>query len=43
LGYYYDPDLRRIHLWNSSGQVIRLVEGRSYFGKFVPTQKGAWD
>jgi hypothetical protein len=41
--YYYDPDLRRIHLWNSDGQVIRYVEGRSYFGKFVPTKKGAQD
>uniref|UniRef100_UPI003AA946BD hypothetical protein n=1 Tax=Candidatus Electronema sp. TJ TaxID=3401573 RepID=UPI003AA946BD len=41
--YYYDPDLRRIHLWNSSGQVIRHVEGRSYFGWFVPTKKGAMD
>jgi hypothetical protein len=41
--YYYDPDLRRIHLWNDSGQVIRHVEGRSYFGWFVPTKKGAWD
>ncbi|WLE95499.1 MAG: hypothetical protein QTN59_12485 [Candidatus Electrothrix communis] len=41
--YYYDPDLRRIHLWNSSGQVIRYVEGRSYFGYFVPTIKGAWE
>ena len=39
--YYYDPDLRRIHLWNSSGQVIRHVEGRSYFGWFVPTVSGA--
>ncbi|MCI5163307.1 MAG: hypothetical protein D3917_15065 [Candidatus Electrothrix sp. AX5] len=39
--YYYDPDLRRIHLWNESGQVIRYVEGRSYFGYFVPTKKGA--
>lgn len=41
--YYYDPELRRIHAWNSSGQVLRYVEGRSYFGKFVPTKKGAWD
>ncbi|WP_420208839.1 WD40 repeat domain-containing protein, partial [Candidatus Electronema sp. JC] len=41
--YYYDPDLRRIHLWNSSGQVIRHVEGRSYFGWFRPTKKGAMD
>ncbi|MGR0481266.1 MAG: nSTAND1 domain-containing NTPase [Candidatus Electronema sp. V4] len=41
--YYYDPDLRRIHLWNSSGQVIRHVEGRSYFGWFRPTKKGARD
>ncbi len=39
--YYYDPDLRRIHLWNSSGQVIRHVEGRSYFGWFRPTVSGA--
>ncbi|CAK8725077.1 hypothetical protein KKHLCK_15805 [Candidatus Electrothrix laxa] len=41
--YYYDSDLRRIHVWNDSGQVIRYVEGRSYFGYFVPTRKGAWD
>jgi hypothetical protein len=38
---YYDPDLRRFHLWNEYGQVFRYVEGRSYFGKFVPTQSGA--
>jgi hypothetical protein len=41
--YYYDPELRRIHAWNSSGQVLRYVEGRSYFGKFVPTKQGAQD
>jgi conflict system STAND superfamily ATPase len=37
---YYDSALRRFHLWNSSGQVVRYVEGRSYFGKFIPTQAG---
>jgi hypothetical protein len=38
---YYDPDLRRFHLWNEAGQVLRYVEGRSYFGKFVPTRSNA--
>ncbi|HEV7395142.1 MAG TPA: WD40 repeat domain-containing protein [Pyrinomonadaceae bacterium] len=36
---YYDRDCRRLHLWNEAGQVFRYTEGRSYFGKFVPTRK----
>lgn len=38
---YYDPDLRRFHLWNLDGQVLRYVEGRNYFGRFIPTKPGA--
>lgn len=37
----YDGALRRFHLWNASGQVLRYIEGRSYLGKFVPTRTSA--
>lgn len=37
----YDSSLRRLHLWNEQGQVVRYVEGRSYFGKFISTKAGA--
>lgn len=39
--FYYDPTLRRIHVWNDVGQVVRYVEGRNYLGKFVATVPGA--
>ncbi len=34
---YYDPGLRRFHVWNDDGQVLRYVEGRPYLGDFAPT------
>lgn len=35
---YYDPECRRLNVWDESGQVLRYTEGRKYFGKFVPSR-----
>jgi WD40 repeat protein len=35
---FYERSCRRFNVWNRSGEVLRYIEGRKYFGQFVPSR-----